>query len=174
MKKSLTAASLALITGTSLLGTAQAEHERASYATVLHSKPVLRYVDVSVPREECWNEAVRHREERDYTTGRTILGGLIGAAVGNQIGRGRGNDAATVVGGLAGAAIGANSARRDRYEEDYVTHERRCRTVYETHTEERIDGYDVTYRYAGETYTTQLPYDPGKRMPVHVSVIPAE
>lgn len=174
MNKTLTAATTALLAGSSLLTTARADHERESYATVLRSEPVIRYVDVSTPREECWDEAVHHREERDYTTGRTILGGLIGAAIGNQIGRGRGNDAATVAGGLAGAAIGANSAKRDHYEDQYVTHERRCRTVYESHAEERIDGYDVTYRYAGETYTTRLPHDPGRRLPVHVSVSPDE
>lgn len=174
MNKSFSITAAGLLAAGCLSSTALADYERASYARVLNSKPIVRYVDVSVPREECWNEAVEHHVEEDYTTGRTVLGGLIGAAIGNQIGRGRGNDAATVVGGLAGAAIGANSAKRDRRQKHYVTHERRCRTVYETHSEERIDGYDVTYRYAGETYTTRLPYDPGKRLPVHVSVIPAE
>lgn len=151
---------------------AQAGHERATYAKVVRSTPVIRHVEVSTPREECWDEAVKHRAEKDYTTGRTIVGGLIGAAIGNQIGSGRGNDAATVVGGLAGAAIGANSAKKDRDREHYVTHERRCRTVYETRTEERIDGYDVTYRYGGQTYTTRMPYAPGDRIPVHVAVTP--
>lgn len=173
MNKSLYIAASALLGSSAFLGVAQAEHESETYANVISSKPIIRYVDVSVPREECWNEAVQHRQENDYTTGRTILGGLIGAAIGNQIGRGRGNDAATVVGGLAGAAIGANSAKKDRHSEHYVTQERRCRTVYETRSEERIEGYDVTYRYAGQTYTTQLPYDPGRRLPVQVSVTPA-
>lgn len=174
MHKTFTTSATGVLIAGSLFNAAQADHERQAYATVLRSEPVIRYVDVSAPRQECWDEAVHHREQRDYTTGRTILGGLIGAAIGNQIGHGRGNDAATVAGGLAGAAIGANSAKHDRHEDHYVTHERRCRTVYESHTEERIDGYDVTYRYAGETYTTYLPYDPGKRLPVHVSITPAE
>lgn len=153
--------------------TVQASHEEdISYAKVVRSEPIIRHVEVSTPREECWKEAVHHRAEKDYTTGRTILGGLIGAAIGNQIGSGRGNDAATVVGGLAGAAIGANSARKDRQTEDYVTHERRCRTVYETRTEERIEGYNVTYRYGDQTYTTRMPHEPGKRIPVHVAVTP--
>lgn len=173
MNKTICVAASALLSSTALLGVAQAGHEHEAYATVIRSEPIIRYVDVSTPREECWEEAVHHREERDYTTGRTILGGLIGAAIGNQIGRGRGNDAATVIGGVAGAAIGANSAKNDRHSDHYVTQERRCRTVYETHSEERIDGYDVTYRYAGETYSTQLPYDPGRRLPVRVAVTPA-
>ena len=148
--------------------------QQTSYAKVLRSEPVVRHIEVSTPREECWKEPVKHRTERDYTTGRTILGGIIGAAIGNQVGRGRGNDAATVAGGLAGAAIGANSAKADRHSETYVSHETRCRTVYETRSEERIDAYDVTYRYGDQTYTTRMPYEPGKRIPVQVLVTPAQ
>ena len=170
MKRILIGSTVAVLAA----GSAQAGHDNQTYAKVLRSDPIIRHVEVSRPVEECWKEPVRHRAEKDYTTGRTILGGLIGAAIGNQIGSGRGNDAATVVGGVAGAAIGANSAKRARHSEDYVTHERRCRTVYESHREERIEGYDVTYRYGGETYTTRMPHDPGSRIPVHVSVTPAD
>lgn len=179
-KQKISRATLLLAVGTTASSAAFANHENGyaaehnSYAKVVRSEPIRRYVDVSTPREECWQEPVRHRAERDYTTGRTILGGVIGAAIGHQIGSGRGNDAATVIGGLAGASIGANSAKRDRRSESYVSHERRCRTVYETHSEERIEGYNVTYRYDGQTYTTQMPYAPGKRIPVYVSVTPAQ
>lgn len=150
-----------------------ANHELNAYARVVSSTPVKRQIEVTRPREECWDEAVRHESGQDYTTGRTILGGLVGAAVGHQIGSGRGQDAATIVGAMAGASIGANSAHADHHHDHYVTHERVCRTVYETHTEERIEGYDVTYRYGGETYTTYLPYEPGKRIRVRVSVTPS-
>ena len=40
--------------------------------------------------------------------------------------------------------------------------------------ESRIVGYRVTYEYHGHLYTTVLPYDPGPRMPVQVSVAPVE
>jgi uncharacterized protein YcfJ len=43
---------------------------------------------------------------------------------------------------------------------------------HQTHEEERIDGYHVTYRYKGEIFTTRLPYDPGDRLKVQVSVTP--
>ncbi len=172
-------ATLLIAVGAAASSTAFASHEasysaeHSSYAKVVHSEPIRRSIEVSRPREECWQEPVHHRAERDYTTGRTILGGVIGAAIGHQIGSGRGNDAATVVGGLAGAAVGANSAKRAR-QDSYVSHETRCRTVYETYTEERIEGYHVTYRYDGQTYTTQMPHAPGKRIPVYVSVTPAQ
>ncbi len=46
-------------------------------------------------------------------TNATVLGALIGGAVGNQIGSGDGRRAATVVGAVAGGAI-ANDRSRDR------------------------------------------------------------
>ena len=76
-------------------------------------------------REECWQEPVRyvHREyhpgghfpERHHggigpSTGQ-VLGGIVGAAVGHQIGDGDGQRAATVAGALLGSAIARDSYR---------------------------------------------------------------
>ncbi|MGI9302738.1 MAG: glycine zipper 2TM domain-containing protein, partial [Gammaproteobacteria bacterium] len=83
-------------------------------------------------------------------------------------------DAATAAGALIGAAIGHDHAARHRsggrYEQ--VGYERRCRVVDDHRTEEHIAGYDVTYRYHGETFSTRLPYDPGRRLKVRVKVTP--
>ncbi len=49
---------------------------------------------------------------------------------------------------------------------------RSCRTVTETQAYERITAYQVTYRYRGHTSTRRLPYHPGERMPVNVSLSP--
>ena len=49
----------------------------------------------------------------------------------------------------------------------------RCETRYRDSYEERIDGYEVTYEYAGRRYLTQLPYDPGDRIRIRVDVTPA-
>lgn len=32
--------------------------------------------------------------------------------------------------------------------------------------EQRLESYDVIYRYNGRTYNTRLPYDPGESLPV--------
>ena len=55
-----------------------------------------------------------------------------------------------------------------------VSVEHRCRITDRHETEERVDGYQVTYRYKGETFETRLPYDPGDRIRVRVGVSPAE
>ncbi|MDN5850335.1 MAG: hypothetical protein L0H63_11995, partial [Nitrococcus sp.] len=53
-----------------------------------------------------------------------------------------------------------------------VSYQRVCQVTHDTHYEQRVDGYDVTYRYRGETYRAQMPYDPGSRLPVRVAVTP--
>jgi uncharacterized protein YcfJ len=47
-----------------------------------------------------------------------------------------------------------------------------CETVYETTEELTLDGYDVTYRYAGQTHTTRMDHDPGSHVRVRVQVTP--
>ena len=43
---------------------------------------------------------------------------------------------------------------------------------YRDSWEERVDGYDVTYEYAGREYVTRMPYDPGERIRIRVDVTP--
>src|SRR5262245_14958983 len=92
------------------------------YARVIDVDPIVRHVKVSTPRRECWTET--RYEEVSYTeqggnsppprgsAGSMILGGIIGAAVGNQIGGGDGRRAATVAGAIIGSAIGHDVAAR--------------------------------------------------------------
>jgi outer membrane lipoprotein SlyB len=51
-------------------------------------------------------------------TGATVLGAVIGGALGNQVGKGDGRKAATVVGAVAGGAI-ANNATKDNHRRTY-------------------------------------------------------
>ena len=81
----------------------------------------------------------------------------------------------TIVGTLVGSAIGHDAAvrrqRRDGYE-TYSRTEERCRTSYSLDREERVDGYQVTYRYRGRSFTTRTDTHPGERIRVRVSVTP--
>jgi len=144
------------------------------YAQVVDVEPLRRRIRVSEPVRECWDE-VRYESDGPLSSrhaGSTLLGGVIGAVVGNQIGSGRGRDVARVAGALAGGAIGHRISRdrngdygRERYVE-------RCEVRYRDSYEERIDGYRVTYAYAGREYTTRMPYDPGDRIRIRVDVTP--
>ena len=46
-------------------------------------------------------------------------------------------------------------------------------TRYRHRREQRIDGYDVVYKYKGQRYSTRMPYDPGRRIKVRVDIRPA-
>lgn len=144
------------------------------YAKVTRVEPLVEVVRVPTERQECWQEEVVHRQggRPDSFTG-TILGGIIGGAVGNQFGAGSGRDAATVAGVALGASVGHDMSRRTPAR-TYSTLEDRCEMVPDYRTEERIEGYRVYYRYQGHDYVTRMPYDPGKRLRVQVSVAPAE
>jgi uncharacterized protein YcfJ len=169
------------------------------YARVLHVEPLLRRVRYSEPRRECWYET--RYDDRDYrydnrysggghrAAGEMIVGGLVGAAVGNQIGSGDGRRAATLAGAIIGSALGHDAAaRRDSqggqyydqgryYDDDYRRGERtfeRCATHYHDRWDERVDGYRVTYEYLGRRHYARLPFHPGDRVRVRVDVFPAE
>lgn len=144
------------------------------YARVVQVEPMTRDVVVNTPRRECKTIPVATKVEKDRnaltgTVGQTVIGGAIGAAVGSQIGDGRGKDIATVGGGLAGAAIGAKNAERTKYETKIVN-KKKCKTVQDSHTETRSDGYRVTYEYDGQLLTTKMDTDPGDRVRVQKDV----
>lgn len=175
-----------------LPGLAAADHDGDAYeyARVVDVEPLYRYVDVDVPRQECWTETRYVRDYDDYGHGYrdrgrsssalpTVAGGVIGGVVGRQFGSGKGRDAMTVLGTLVGAAV-AHERSHDRYDNRYVSSYRtvrahpveRCETRYQTRTERESDGYLVTYRYAGRTYTTRTWEHPGDRIRVRVDVTP--
>ena len=157
-----------------------------AYAQVLSSRPIYSQLRVSQPRQECFDERVVQRDNYgDYnrgvsnfdSTAGAVIGGLIGGAAGHQVSAGSGRRIATAIGAVIGASVGQNYVRENGYrrDQDYgnqVSYEQRCRTVSDSRYEDRLEGYDVTYRYQGQVYNTRLPYDPGNRLPVRVEVSP--
>jgi uncharacterized protein YcfJ len=163
------------------------------YARVVDVTPLVQRVRVATPSRECWQETeyqtIRH-ETRSYGPGQggqvqsavpTIAGGIIGGVIGRQFGGGSGRDAMTAVGALVGASMGNQAAHnraypaspaRVAYEERPVTVQR-CETVTSYHEEERIEGYRVTYVYAGREYLTTMASHPGTSIPVRVTVVPS-
>ena len=158
------------------------------YAKVVRVEPLVTTIEVERPREVCWDEEVRHvlhghpthpPGHRQRSPFPTIVGGVVGGVVGNQIGRRHdGRGALTIAGTLLGVAVGhrIQSAHRHRHSpppaRTYTTMERRCEVRTEYQQEERVDGYDVTYRYNGRSFTTRMSYDPGERIRLRVGVEP--
>ncbi len=146
-------------------------------ARVVSVQPLYETVNYEVPREQCHVQRVAHRHAGGHrsATG-PIIGAIIGGALGNAVGhKKRNKQVGTVVGAVLGGSIGADISRRNRRNAEYVsyTDEEVCRVVTDYREEERLLGYRVTYRYAGETYTTRMDRDPGRSLRVRVRVTPA-
>ena len=169
----------AWITLSLALGTAPAMADAVyDYARVIRSEPIVRYVTVRTPVQECWEETEYYSvtQRPKGTAGGAIIGAIIGGVIGHQFGHGHHQDHATVFGSLAGAAIGSELAVAKAGGYATTQHSRpvrRCETRYTSREEERIDGYRVTYVYNGQKYATRMPYDPGRRLRIRVDVRPA-
>ncbi len=160
-----------LIAG-SMATAAQAQHPNDTtyqQARVLNATPIYETVRIPSSREVCWDEEVTYRQRRSPTA--TLIGGVIGGAIGHQFGGGHGKDALTVAGALIGASI-ANDASRRKAGAQYTEVEQRCRTTHEYYDEERITGYRVQYEYNGQVYNTRMNNEPGEFLDLRVSVSP--
>ena len=121
----------------------------------------------------------------------TVIGGVLGAALGSQVGGGSARYATaaigSLVGGIAGQKVYQNS-QRNRYPRTGTVEV--CDPVqvdnngysngygqsnygrYGQVNDSRVTGYDVTYEYGGRTYTTRTNYNPGNRIRIRVDVRP--
>jgi uncharacterized protein YcfJ len=171
---------------------------RSDYAQVIRVESVGGRYDNqygSNLRQECWNEQTNGYENgyyrdsngrlyrgdgRSNNTGGTVLGAIIGGALGNQVGKGDGRTAATIGGAVIGGAIGNHVARENDHYDQYQDNAgvvRRCRTVSDNYGDRggtRYNGYNVTYRYAGQIYHAFTNYNPGRRLRVVVDVRPQD
>lgn len=139
------------------------------YARVVSVTP--QYERVNHPRQECVTEYVQVQHQQERGVAGSIIGGIAGGILGNQVGGGSGRTAATAAGAIAGAIVGDRIDNNGNVAMASGTQPvQRCHTVDSWQT--RANGYLVTYEYRGVTETAVLPYDPGKRLPVRISVSP--
>ncbi len=147
-------------------------------AQVVSTTPVYETIQYTVPVEACRNEEVAYANNPRRSFTGPILGAIIGGALGNAVGHNNSNrKVGAVVGAVLGGSIGADISRRNRgYANDEVRYrtERVCNVSSEIREEERLAGYNVSYVYAGETYTTHMNRDPGDSIRVRVRVSPAQ
>ena len=139
-----------------------------------------QYESISVPRNECTSQWITEQQaispSRNY--GGLAIGGVAGALLGNQVGGGRGREAATAVGAVVGALAGEHLANQNSwggYQQAGRQQQRQvqnCRTVNDVQS--RLTGYQVEYEYRGQVYSTVTRQKPGSTLPVRVSVVPGE
>lgn len=96
----------------------------------------------------------------------SVVGSVIGALIGSQVGDGSGRIATSAIGSAVGAIAGQQvyeNARRQRN----VGRVTVCDPVRDGYGYDNRQ-YDVTYQYGGRTFTTRTNYDPGDRIRVRV------
>ncbi|MFV8781925.1 glycine zipper 2TM domain-containing protein [Microbulbifer sp. SA54] len=155
-------------------------HDGYDYAMVTAVTPIYNDIQVIEPRTRCWDQPVTYQQP---SPAGAIIGGLIGAAVGRNIGhdghRRHGwrrhhhhasKGAKTVAGAAVGAAIGSAISRSNAP----VQHgtQQQCQVVEEVTTRRELVGYDVNYRYNGQEFLTRTDRHPGDRIRVRVDVTP--
>lgn len=109
----------------------------------------------------------------------TVIGGLVGAAIGSQVGGGSARYATAAIGSMVGGMAGREvyqAGQRERYPRTGTV--RVCDPVpYGGYgntrvSDSRVAGYDVTYEYAGREFHTRTDYHPGDKIRVRVDVRP--
>lgn len=134
------------------------------YAKVISATPVV--AQVAVPRQVCRDEL--YQEPARSSGAGALLGAIAGGVVGNAMGKGAGNVLATGAGVIGGAVLG------DRIENDgrqgATRSVRRCEQ--QASYENEVVAYDVVYEYAGQRYSTQMDEEPGRTIPLQVTVNP--
>jgi uncharacterized protein YcfJ len=142
------------------------------YAPVVSVRPLVRYVTVERPRQECWQDVEYRPVVPARVVATTLAGGIVGAAIGRQFGDGSGRDALTLMAAVAGSAVAHAHAVRRNPGSTYTVPVERCHVVNERFTDEIIDGYDVVYQYHGRMYSTRTAEHPGSRIPLEMSLRP--
>lgn len=150
----------------SLVAACSAAMAGKEYGTVVSSRAVT--AQVSVPQQQCTEQAAV--VQPPTTGGGALLGALVGGLIGHNLGGGMGRAAATGLGIVAGSAIGDHNEAANTPASTVPV--RTCQAV--SSVESRVVGYDVTYDYNGQRYTTRLPQDPGERIALNVSVVPQQ
>lgn len=152
----------ALVVTLPFAASANRYNNHVTYGQVIEAVPIYQNISIPEERQVCDRGRNEQNQRRSNKTGGAILGGIIGGAIGNRFGKGHGRDASTALGVVIGASIGSNKQNHKQRSSCYIE------TYY--YNEERMVGYDVTYKYNNELYQTQMQTHPGNRVKLRVNV----
>ncbi|WP_416305332.1 glycine zipper 2TM domain-containing protein [Neptunicella sp. SCSIO 80796] len=143
-------------------------HTHYAYAKVEQVSAV--YDVVSVPQYEQPQVVCREQlVQRDSATP-TVLGAIIGGTLGNVIGHNKTNKRiGTVAGAILGGSIGHDIAQTQPAQQLRQV----CSRSVVTINQRQLRGYNVTYRYHGQRYTTFMSRHPGNKIKLKIHTTPA-
>jgi uncharacterized protein YcfJ len=144
----------------------------AELATITKIETNWERVQVPQSRQQCVikDVPIYGTTQGRASTGDTVLGAVIGGALGNQVGGGSGKDAMTVLGAIVGADI-ANKRANQRQIIGYES-QRQCSDVLFYEDQERVKNYTIWYDWngvQGRSYTFNQ-YSVGDRIPISISI----
>ena len=165
-----------LLTTTALMMCAQAASAGQTFVDVpvISTQVIQATSETRTPVRNCTEQLIRVDQQGRSQGGNSAVGTLLGAAIGgftgSQIGSGSGQLAATALGTLGGAVVGNRAMRSNglskewplNREEQRYKKEVICTTSYNIQHQTNIVGYNVTYNFEGQTYTTRMQTPPGK------------
>ena len=148
------------------------------FAQVVAVQPITQSVTTSKPRQVCRDEqvAVPETYKDKHQIGGAVVGGLVGALAGHQVGGGKGKTLATVGGAAAGAFAGHEIQKKHQENNATKTEIRNvCHTVTDKTTSTKTVGYDVTYTLNGQAGHIRMDHNPGvgTGLPVRNGVVVA-
>ena len=130
-------------------------------ASVVSVDKVYKQVRIEEPYQECYiKETVQNNGDGSATN--EIIGGVIGGAIGNKLGKGDGNDIMTLAGILMGASIANDAEKAAANGKQTVVSQEVCEKKVRQKIEKRLSHYKVTVDYNGsEVYflSKRRPYD---------------
>lgn len=134
------------------------------FAQVVAVQPITESATTSKPRQVCRDEqvAVPETYKDKHQIGGAVVGGLVGALAGHQVGGGKGKTLATVGGAAAGAFAG-HEIQKNHQEKNATRTETRnvCHTVTDKTKSTKTVGYDVTYTLDGQAGHIRMDHNPG-------------
>jgi hypothetical protein len=137
-----------------------------------------RYRDDGYRNDGYRNDGYRSGGSETGRNVATVVGGVVGAVLGSKVGGGSARYATaavgSMVGGMAGRKVYENSQRPERDRVVTVCDPVPANGDGYTVDDGRVGAYDVTYEYAGRTYTTRTNHHPGDTIRVRVDVQAAE
>lgn len=157
----------------SVLGISAA-YAQTEYAEITRVEPNYTTVYQNIPRTECRDVEVPiygNVQGGQASTGDTVLGAVIGGAIGNQVGGGSGKDAMTVLGAIVGADIANKRATRQQVITGYRL-QQQCTETMVREQQTQITNYTIWYEWNGvkaRSYTYNN-YNVGDRIPVSISI----
>ena len=139
--------------------------------TVISSTPIMQQVIRNNPERSCSIVEVPVYGNTKGTAGDAIAGALIGGILGNQVGGGKGKDAATIFGAILGAKVGEENGGK-KVIVGYKQVEQ-CSITYVRVTENVVSGYETSVELYGElihTFETNRQYRVGSIVPVRMTL----